>query len=140
MKAKAKIRKDLIAEGLLPAVQIVDQNGLWIDMTLPIEMLEVEFDYFQPDHWDDEEFNTTICDMETGRAFRISSIELDFIDEPNAYQIPVCYVETRKANLVIVAKTYEDATVLAESHAAKMYWGNITPEVKFIIGNKGISL
>ena len=136
MKAKAKIRKDLIAEGLLPAVQIVDQNGLWIDMTLPIEMLEVEFDYFQPDNWDYEEFNTTICDMETGRAFRISSIELDFIDEPNAYQIPVCYVETRKANLVIVAKTFDDACVLAEAHAAKLCWANFAPETKFIIANK----
>lgn len=133
---RARIRKDLIEQGLLPAVQIVDQNGLWIDMALPKEMLEVEFESHQPDSWDDKEYNTVILNLESGRSFVINSIELEFIDELNSYQIPVTFVETRKANLVIVAKTFDDACVLAEAHAAKLCWANFAPETKFIITNK----
>jgi hypothetical protein len=121
---------------LLPAVRIVDQNGFWIDMALPKEMLEVEYESNQPELWDGREFNTVIFDLVSGRSFVINSIELDFIDETTTYQIPVAFVETRKANLAIVAKTFDDACVLAEAHAARMNWGNIIPETKFIIANK----
>jgi len=99
-------------------------------------MLEVAFESHQPDGWDDKEYNTVIFDLDSGRSFTINSIELDFIDETTTYQIPVAFVETRKANLAIVAKTFDDACVLAEAHAARMNWGNIIPETKFIIGNK----
>lgn len=133
---RAKIRHDLVKEGLLPAVRIVDQNGFWIDLSLPNDMMGVEFESNQPDMWDGREFNTVIFDIESGRSFVINSIDLDFIDENTTYQIPVTFVETRKANLAIVAKTYDQACELAKAHAAGMFWGNITPESTFIIGNK----
>lgn len=132
----AKIRQDLIKDGLLPTVQIVDQNGFWVEMTLPKDMLEVEFESHQPDNWDDRQYNTHIFDYESGRAFTINSIDLDFFDDNKTYQIPVTFVETRKTALTIVAKNYEQACELAHAHASKMFWGNTTPEANFIIGNK----
>lgn len=81
MTTQARIRPDLVAQGLQPATLVPNGNDCYVSSTVPLELLESTFLSVQPEEWDGMEFNTVLIEPHSMDIFRINSIDCEFFTE-----------------------------------------------------------